>query len=69
MNLQLLLPKYLGTNRPEDLLIKSILIKIESKISTSWMIKVNNWNSKKKKKKMMIHLLIDDLLKLIMVDN
>lgn len=43
MNLQLLLPKYLGTNRPEDLLIKSILIKIESKISTSWMIKVNNW--------------------------
>lgn len=42
-NLELLLDNYLGTNRAEDLFIKSILIKIESKVSISWLTKVINW--------------------------
>ncbi|KAG7662349.1 uncharacterized protein J8A68_004120 [[Candida] subhashii] len=43
MNLELLLEKYLGSTRMEDLLLKSILIKIESKIAVSWLTKVSNW--------------------------
>ncbi|RCK63993.1 Nucleolar pre-ribosomal-associated protein 1 [Candida viswanathii] len=42
-NLELLLENYLGSNRAEDLFIKSMLIKIESKISMSWLTKVVNW--------------------------
>lgn len=42
-NLELLLDNYLGTNRAEDLFLKSILIKIESKVSISWLTKVINW--------------------------
>ncbi|KAK6456728.1 ribosome 60S biogenesis N-terminal-domain-containing protein [Scheffersomyces xylosifermentans] len=34
---------YLGSTRAEDLLLKAILVKIESHISKSWMVKVSNW--------------------------
>lgn len=34
---------YLGSVRAEDILLKSILVKIESQISTSWVSKVSNW--------------------------
>lgn len=35
---------YLGSTRAEDVLIKSLLIKIESQISKSWVVKVTNWD-------------------------
>ncbi|KAG7192497.1 uncharacterized protein KQ657_001592 [Scheffersomyces spartinae] len=38
-----LLLKYLGSVRYEDLVLKEILKKIESKLSRSWMIMVSNW--------------------------
>jgi len=34
---------YLGSVRSEDILLKSILIKIESHTSASWVAKVSNW--------------------------
>ncbi|CAI5756657.1 unnamed protein product [Candida verbasci] len=34
---------YLATNRFEDLIIKTILIKIESKTAVSWVSKISNW--------------------------
>jgi nucleolar pre-ribosomal-associated protein 1 len=38
-----LLVLYLGSIRAEDVLLKAILIKIEAKISKSWITKVRNW--------------------------
>lgn len=34
---------YLGTTRAEDVIIKSVLVKIEAQIAKLWVIKVNNW--------------------------
>ncbi|RLV92668.1 Nucleolar pre-ribosomal-associated protein 1 [Spathaspora sp. JA1] len=42
-NLDHVLEKYLGSSRAEDLLLKDILIKIESKVAVSWLTKVSNW--------------------------
>ncbi|KAI5951391.1 hypothetical protein KGF54_004465 [Candida jiufengensis] len=42
-NLENLLEKYQGLNNIEDQIIKTILKKIESKISKSWILKVSNW--------------------------
>ncbi|KAL6451581.1 URB1 Nucleolar pre-ribosomal-associated protein 1 [Candida maltosa Xu316] len=44
INLQLLVEHfYLGTNLFEDLIIKKILIKMEAKVSISWISSVTNW--------------------------
>ncbi|EGW35221.1 uncharacterized protein SPAPADRAFT_48246 [Spathaspora passalidarum NRRL Y-27907] len=42
-NLELVLEKYLGSSRAEDLLLKEILVKMEASVAATWLAKVSNW--------------------------